>query len=148
MKSRLLQTLVSVTLVVFAADCATAGPSVGGSVLISAGESPEAAFVELFPILPDFELGGLHLQGVQRFKPAAAGRPARGGHFQLEAPQRGLYRLVVRMRNHVPVQIGPIALVEDLELAPVILPRDAGTLIEILDPEGSPVGGAWVFAWR
>jgi carboxypeptidase family protein len=147
MKASLLrQGLASVALVLFAAGHACAGPLISGSVLVTAGERPEAVVVELFPILPDFEFGRLRLQGVERFEPAASGRLTGEGRFHLEAPQSGLYRLVVRTPGGVPVQVGPIALVEDLELAPVAPPRDVGVHLEVIDTGGLPIAGAWGFA--
>ncbi len=137
--------LAGVALFLFAGRV-PAGLLVSGSVLTAAGQRPEAAIVELFPILSVFELGRLRLQGMERLEPTAIGRPTREGRFQLEAPRSGLYRLVVRMPDSMPVQIGPIALVEDLELAPVAPPPDIGVRLEVVDAEGLPVAGARAFS--
>lgn len=136
------RSLAGIALVLFSAGSASAGPRVSGSVL-AAGASPEAALVELFPLPSNFERGRMQLQGVERPEPAVAGRPTTEGRFRLEAPQKGLYRLVVRAPGKVPVQIGPLVVVEDLEVAPVALAPDIGVRLDVVDSEGLPVEGAW-----
>jgi len=123
---------------------AAAAPWISGSV--AAGTTPDSAIVELYPILPDFELGRARLDGVERFAPAATARSSADGRFRLEAPRTGLYRLVVRVPGSLPVQTGPLALVEDLEVAPVAPPPDAGMELQVVDAQGRPIGGAWAFA--
>ncbi len=137
------QVLASLAMALLAAGAPSDGPWVSGSVLVPPGARAEVAVVELVPIVPNLELGRLQLQGQVRPEPVSAGRPGRDGRFLLQAPEKGLYRLVVRAPGGIAVQAGPLALVDDLEVAPVLPPPDAGVALEIVGADGRPVAGAW-----
>ncbi len=136
---------VSVAVALFFLGDLQAQPGVAGSVVGPDGKPFAAATVELLPILPGFAAGRLRLEG-REVQPAAASTTDERGCFTLSSPQEGVYRVRVAARGRVPMQSGPLALVDDVELPPVALREDAGAPLRLVDSLGRPAAGAWIFA--
>ncbi len=104
-----------------------------------------AAQVELLPIPPGYVAGRLRLEGreVERVATAAADEH---GRFVVMAPEAGTYRVRVTSQGRVPMRFGPLALVEDRELPPVVLAEDAGLVLRFVTSAGRPVEGLWAYA--
>lgn len=135
----------SVALVTCLAGDLQAQPRFIGSVTAPDGKPLAATTVELLPILPGFAAGRLRLEGGE-VQPAAVSTPDERGRFVLSSPQEGVYRVRVTARGRVPMQSGPLALVDDAELPPVVLREDAGASLRLVDSLGRPAAGTWVFA--
>ena len=141
---------VRVLLVAFAAAGLPAGepqaqPRVTGAVRMPDGGPLAGARVELQPIPPGYAAGRLRLEG-REVEPVAEAVAGEGGRFTLHAPAPGTFRLRVSARGRVPMQVGPLALVEDREFAPVALEEDAGLALRFVSPAGLPVADLWVYA--
>jgi len=136
---------VSVAVALFVLGDLQAQPRVAGSVVGLDGKPFAAATVELLPIPPGFAAGRLRLEG-REVQPAAASTTDERGHFTLSSPEEGVYRVRVAARGRVPMQSGPLALVDDMELPPVALREDAGTSLRLVDSLGRPAAGTWIFA--
>lgn len=122
-----------------------AQPQVAGRLF----ESPERplanARIELVPLLSNHEAGRLRLAGREP-EPAAATRSDAQGRYTLTAPQAGIWRIVARADGRVPMQYGPLLLLEQEELPPLVLPVDVGLRLQIAGDGGRPVPQAWVLA--
>lgn len=138
-----------VLLVVLAASASLAGglraqPRVTGAVRTPDGAPLAGARVELLPILPGYAAGRHRLEG-REVEPAAEAAADEGGRFAVPAPRPGTYRLRVSARGRVPMQAGPLALVEDRELAPLVLAEDAGLALRFVTPAELPAPDLWVY---
>jgi hypothetical protein len=121
-----------------------AQPRLAGSVFDTASRPLAGARVELFPLLPNYEAGRLRLADGEP-EPAAFGRSDATGRYAFAAPQTGIWRVVVRAAGRVPMQYGPLLLLESIELPPLVLPADAGFHLQVTEDDGRPVAGAWIF---
>ncbi|HYN19411.1 MAG TPA: carboxypeptidase-like regulatory domain-containing protein [Thermoanaerobaculia bacterium] len=120
----------------------TEGIPVGGQVL---GPSKEACAV-LVPILSEVEAGRLELEGKTFPEPVASVAVAADGSFRLEAPGPGMWKVVVEAPGFVPWEVLLAPLVEEIELQPVELEKDARLEVRLRGPDGRPVAGARVRA--
>lgn len=121
--------------------------SVGGAVVDALDRPVAGAAVELIPVVPPAEEHRLEEAGRALAEPIASTRTDAAGLFTLAAPGSGMYQVVVRASGSVPVA-HLLAAVEDVELPPARLSRDAGVSLRVLDAGGRPVAGARVFAER
>ncbi|MEE8526141.1 MAG: carboxypeptidase regulatory-like domain-containing protein, partial [Thermoanaerobaculia bacterium] len=67
------------------------------------------------------------------------------GRFLLTAPEAGVWTVVVRAEDYVPMRYFPLPLVRSIELPPVALLRDEPVRIE-LEGGGPVAAGVWVMA--
>lgn len=115
--------------------------------LLDAAEAPlQGARIELLPVASNFEAGRLRLEGRDLPAPVTTARGDAQGRFTLEAPRPGVWKVVVREDGTVPMQYGPFLLLEDEELPPARLPREAALRVRIVTESGQPAVGVWVFA--
>ncbi len=142
MRSRALRSTFAALLALAAAPGAAAGATLRVTGQVSAaGPSALTITIELLP-LPG---------GPQPAPPPVRATARPDGHFTLEAPAPGLYRVVVSAPGHQAIEVPLLPLVEDAELVPAVLRREgpAGrpTRSERLpsDQEGPPI---WVPAGR
>jgi hypothetical protein len=122
-----------------------AQPQVAGRVFEALDRPLANAQIELVPLLSNHETGRLRLAGREP-EPAAATRSDAHGRYALTAPRSGVWRIVVRADGRVPMQYGPLLLLEPEELPPLIPPADVSILLQIADDGGLPVAQAWVLA--
>jgi hypothetical protein len=122
-----------------------ARPQVTGRVLDNPERPLADAQIELIPLLSNHEAGRLRLAGREP-EPAVAARSDARGRYALAAPRAGVWRIVVRAEGRVPMQYGPLLLLEPEELPPLVLPQDVGLRLRIADDGGRPVAQAWVLA--
>lgn len=139
-----------VLLVVLAVSGSLAGefraqPRVTGAVRAPDGAPLAGARVELLPIPSGYAAGRLRLEG-REVEPVAETAAGEDGRFAVPAPQPGTYRLRVSARGRVPMQAGPLALVEDRELAPLVLAANAGLALRFVTPTALAVPDLWVYA--
>lgn len=121
-----------------------AQPAVTGQLIGTNDEPLSGARVELSPIPTNYEAGRLRLEGRGLPPSLAATESDELGRFVLRAPHAGVWRVVARATGRVPMQYGPILLLEPEELPPVRLDPDVGSRVEVLREDGRPVPGAWV----
>jgi carboxypeptidase family protein len=105
---------------------------------------PEAR-VELLPVLTHYEQGLLRLAGRQGV-PVSAGTTDVHGRFALTADRPGLFTVRIAAPGKVPLVVGPLPLVDEMELPPAELPVDAGATAVLRAGDGRPAVGLWVLA--
>ena len=120
--------------------------AVSGSVRQADGSGLAEARVLLIPMASNFEWNRLILAGCARPTAPASGATDAAGRFTVEAPEAGLWRVVVEAPGFVPMRLFPLPLVESTELPPVVLLADAGVRIETRDAAGKPIPGVWTLA--
>lgn len=69
-----------------------------------------------------------------------------GGWFQVAAPESGMWRLAATAPGFVPMEYPLAPLTDERDVPAVVLPRDTGLQVRVLDDMGRPVEGARVFA--
>lgn len=133
----------------FAASLAGAAPvplAVSGRVLDDQGAALAGAEVALAPVPEPLERARLELAGRAAPEPVARARSGADGSYRLEAPKAGLYQVLVSGRDRVPMRFSPLAVVDEVELEPVRLARDAGGSVQVVDSTGVPLAGIRVSA--
>lgn len=123
-----------------------AGPVVTGTLLDAGGAPLPDARIELLHLPSSFEAGRLRVEGRDLPPPVATARADAHGRYVLEAPQAGVWKLVTRAAGSVPLQYGPVLLLEDEELPVALIPRDAGLRVRVQSESGQPAAGVWVLA--
>lgn len=113
---------------------ALAQPAVTGTVLGPGNKPLAGARVELRPVLSDFEEGRRGLEAPGDLPPAAVAETDGAGRFSLKAPSAGMWKVAVHGTGMVPLQHGPLPLVDSIELPPAVLSA------------GRPSAGVWVAA--
>lgn len=122
-----------------------AQPRVWGVVRMPGGAPLSGAQVELLPIPPGYAAGRLRLEG-REVEGVVAAAADEHGRFSVVARKPGSYRVRVSSRGRVPMQFGPLALVEDRELPPATLAEDAGLNLRFVTSAGRPVESLWTYA--
>ena len=116
---------------------------ISGTVVTRRGDAGVArAAVELEPLLPPHRLAELQLAGEPRPAAVRRARTDRFGHFQLDAPAAGFWRLVVRHSEYLPaaVDLGPFLV--SRALGELRMQRRSELAARVVDGEGRPVAGA------
>ena len=108
-----------------------AQPVITGTVLADDGRPLAGAQVELLPILPVFEQAGRSLDAAEAPAAAATSASDATGRFSLRAPEPGLWTVVVRSTDRVPIQQSPLPLVAPVELAPAVLVSGTGAPLRL-----------------
>lgn len=109
------------------------------------GGSPlEGARTSLVRVLPSAELGRLALEAKVDPEPAASATTRADGTFRLEAPEPGMWKVVVQAPGLVPREAELLPLLEATELPAVKLEKDAGLEVRVTGPDGAPAAGARV----
>ncbi len=116
-----------------------------GTVTGPEGKPVAGATAELLPFVDNHERNRLLLLGRSGPPAAAVTQTDSAGRFLLEAPA-GLYQVVLRAPGLVPMQYFLLPATRPVELPPAVLPRDAGTRIELFDDDDRPIPGAAVYA--
>jgi len=126
-----------------------------GTVLDETGAPIEGAEVALHPVPSEGERMAILLGGKERPEAVVQRHTDRQGRFTIDAPGPGFWTLVVRSEGCVPMAFSlprgrplhgppPGAPRGPFEVAPVMLPRDVGLEVEVVNEEGEPVSGAIV----
>ncbi len=124
---------------------ATASPiGITGLVQGYGGSPLDGARALLVRVPSGAALAGLELEGKADPEPAASAVTRSDGTFRLEAPEPGLWKVVVQAPGLVPREIELQPLVEDTELPAVKLEKDAGLEVRVTGADGAPVAGARV----
>jgi hypothetical protein len=131
--------------------CLAAAPApspltVSGTVTRGDGSPVAGARVELAPLQSSFEWGRMVLGGRAHPEPAAAGESDAAGRFTLPAPGPGLWTVVVQAPGSLPFQYSPLALAEPVELPPAVLLEGNAARVQVVNPEGTPAPGVWIYA--
>src|SRR5258706_5553222 len=146
-RARFLLGLAVVTMVAVPCFSAHAAEiAIEGVVHGAEGMGTLGARVELRPVVSRYEAGLGELEG--RGEPALVAQATvdRNGRFRLNAPQTGLWRLVVVADGYVPMEISPLPVLEETTLPPVTVRSDSGLRVRVVDADGNPVAGAQVLA--
>ncbi len=147
MRAVLLTRLVAALVLLFPIALTAAAPpplAVSGRVLDDQGAALAGAEVSLAPVPDPIERARLELAGRAAPEPVARARSGVDGSYRLEAPKAGLYQILVSARERVPMRLSPLAVVDEIDVEPVRLARDAGGSVQVVDPAGAPVAGARV----
>jgi hypothetical protein len=112
----------------------------------SAGSPVAGARVLLIPTLGLDEAARLELAGKAHPDPTATAVTGADGAFRLEAPESGMWEVVVEAKGMVPQEILLQPLLEEIELPPVRLESDAKLEVRVAGPDGKPLAGARVLA--
>lgn len=122
-------------------------PSALTGVILEEPDRPLAgARVELVPVLPLYEAGRVRI-GNGGLRPETFATTGPEGRFRIPVPRQGAWKVVARAPGRVPMQYGPLLVVEPEPMLPsVLLPRDVGAAVAVLDEAGRPVADAWVLA--
>ncbi|MES1243979.1 MAG: carboxypeptidase regulatory-like domain-containing protein [Acidobacteriota bacterium] len=115
--------------------------TVGGQIK---GPLPADARVLLVAVAPDAEAGRLELEGKAGPEPAATGTVTADGSFHLQAPETGLWKVVIQAPGFVPQEYLLVPLVESIDLPAVRLEKDQRTEVRVTGADGRPVAGARV----
>jgi uncharacterized GH25 family protein len=109
------------------------------------GGSPlEGARASLVRVPTAMELGRLALDAKVDPEPVASVTTRADGTFRLEAPEPGMWKVVVQAPGLVPQEAELLPLVEETELPVVKLEKDAGLEVRVAGPDGAPAVGARV----
>jgi hypothetical protein len=100
----------------------------------------------LIRIASDFEAGRLEIAGKADPDPAASVPVAADGTFRLEAPEPGLWKVIVQSPGLVPQEHRLVPLVEETDLPAVRLETDRKLEVRVAGPDGRPLAGARVRA--
>ncbi|MFL6203072.1 MAG: carboxypeptidase regulatory-like domain-containing protein [Thermoanaerobaculia bacterium] len=98
----------------------------------------------LIPLVSELEAGKLDLQGKADPEPVASAAVAADGSFRLEAPEPGMYRVLVQAPGFVPRELALQPLLEETDLPAVELEKDARIEVRVAGADGKPVQGARV----
>lgn len=98
----------------------------------------------LIPLISESEAGDLELAGKADPEPVASAAVAADGSFRLEAPEPGMYRVMVQAPGFVPRERQLTPLLEDIDLPPVELEKDVRVEVRVAGADGKPVQGARV----
>ncbi|HEX6861880.1 MAG TPA: carboxypeptidase regulatory-like domain-containing protein, partial [Thermoanaerobaculia bacterium] len=98
----------------------------------------------LVPVLSEIEAGQLELAGKADPEPLASVAVAADGSFRLEAPEPGMYRVVVQAPGFVPREQQLTPLLEETDLPAVELKKDVRVEVRVTGADGKPVQGARV----
>ncbi len=112
----------------------------------SAGSPVAGARVLLIPTLGLDESARIELAGKSHPDPTATAVTGADGSFRLEAPDSGMWEVVVEAKGMVPQEILLQPLVEEVELPPLRLESDAKLEVRVAGSDGKPLAGARVLA--
>ena len=73
--------------------------------------------------------------------PPVTARSGADGSFELRAPDAGLYRLSVRAKGRLPVEIPLLPIVEETDLPVAVPPPASEVNVLVLGPDGRPLAG-------
>ncbi|MDY7095367.1 MAG: carboxypeptidase-like regulatory domain-containing protein [Acidobacteriota bacterium] len=122
--------------------------SVRGTVLLPDGSPAVGARAELLPVLSLDQAGRRWLAGVgdsrSEPEPADGDRAGNDGRFILRAPSSGVWTVRVSAEGHQTMELLALGLVQDEELAPLVLVADRRIEGRLLDASGSAIAGAHV----
>lgn len=114
---------------------------VRGRVLTFDSGAPKGARAELYLAAETYDAALLRLKKGRESPPIASVRPSADGTFELEAPESGLYRVVVRADKAVSMEYPLLPLAEDADLAPIQMIPGSPSPVQLLGAGGRPLGG-------
>src|SRR5688572_4735509 len=130
---------------VHAASSLAAEPiEVRGRVVGPDGRPVAGAEVALRPLVSELDRALAELAGGPEVKPVHEVTTTAEGGFTIRAPEPGMWRLTLSARGFVPLERALVPLLETEDLAAAPLARDAGLEVQVVDPAGQPLPGAWV----
>lgn len=133
-------------LLLLAVPAAAAVIPVGGQVFAPGGTVPKDARALLIPLVSADQAGSLELEGKADPAPAASVPVAADGTFRLDAPEPGMWKVVVQAPGFVPRERRLQPLLEETELEAVKLDRDARLEVRVTGSDGRPLANARVRA--
>ncbi len=119
-----------------------AGIPILGRVLGPDGEAKARVEVSLEPIPPTYQRAVLRLAGQPGPEAVVNTRTSSDGTFELEAPEAGMWKVVVSARGMLRMEQRLIPLVEESVLPPLTLTPAADLEVRLVDAEGEPRPGA------
>ncbi|HWN40959.1 MAG TPA: carboxypeptidase-like regulatory domain-containing protein, partial [Thermoanaerobaculia bacterium] len=121
-------------------------PALAAPIPIGGQVSPvvKDARALLIPVVSEIEAGRLELEGKADPEPVASAAVAADGSFRLDAPEPGMYRVMVQAPGFVPRERRLTPLLEEMDLPPVELEKDVRVEVRVNGADGRPVQGARV----
>ncbi|HEX5720596.1 MAG TPA: carboxypeptidase-like regulatory domain-containing protein [Thermoanaerobaculia bacterium] len=121
-------------------------PALAAPIPVGGQVSPvvKGAQALLIPLVSEIEAGRLELEGRADPEPVASAAVAADGSFRLEAPEPGMYRVLVQAPGFVPREKQLTPLLEETDLPAVEMEKDARVEVRITGADGKPVQGARV----
>jgi uncharacterized GH25 family protein len=127
-----------------ASSLAAAPIPIGGRVVGADGKTVVNARASLLPAHSNAEAARLELEGRREPEPVATAKSDAAGVFHLAAPEAGMWRVRVEAPGTVPVEALLLPLTQESDLPDATLVPDAGLRVQVTDPAGRPLPGAWV----
>jgi protocatechuate 3,4-dioxygenase beta subunit len=116
---------------------------IGGRILVPGGDPLAEAEVLLLPLGDGLDEALAALEA-RPLEPVAHTLTERDGHFELQAPHAGLWKVRVEAPGFVPLEADLRPLIESLELPDAQLSTDAGITVRVSGRDGAALAGAWV----
>lgn len=120
---------------------------VRGRVLDAGGGPLAGARVEATAFLPGYEAGVRRLAGLG-LEPVAIANSDGGGRYAVELPGAGVWQVTVRAPSRLPMELGPLALVDETTLPVVRLEAADELVVTVLSLDDRPLPGVAVVARR
>lgn len=137
--------LAVLSILALASPMAAEPVRIRGRILGPAAQAAGAR-AELFPAVETYADAVRRLEGTE-LPPLASTRPGLDGAFELEAPESGLYRVVVRADGYLPLEQPGVAVGGIKELSPVELePASSSLEVRAMGPRGRPLPDLLVLA--
>lgn len=130
-------------LLLLALPAAAAVIPIGGQI---SGTVPKDARALLIPLASQDQASTLELEGKADPAPVASMPVSADGTFRLDAPEAGMWKVVVQAPGFVPKEQTLMPLLEETELPAVKLDRGAKLEVRVTGPDGRPMAGARVRA--
>ncbi len=123
-----------------------ASPALAAPIPIGGQVSPSVkdARALLIPLASVIEAGRLELEGKADPEPVASVAVAADGSFRLQAPEPGMYRVMIQAPGFVPRERRLAPLLEETDLPAVELKKDVRLEVRVTGADGKPVQGARV----
>ncbi|HEY0782083.1 MAG TPA: hypothetical protein VGE98_06510, partial [Thermoanaerobaculia bacterium] len=119
---------------------------ISGALRTAAGDGLSNATVELVPIAPGYAAEVARLGGAAPAAPIASVRSRDDGSYMVLAPERGLYRVIVRADGLVAMERPVFQLLDDTMLPDVTLTPAAALDVQAVGGDGKPLAGVEVVA--
>lgn len=117
---------------------------VSGQVLGPGSVPLAGARVLLMPVQSLAAGSRLELEGKADATPVVSVSTGADGSFLLEAPEPGMWKVVVEARGMVSQEMQLLPLIEEIELPAAVLERDAGLEVRVTGPDGGLLPGVRV----
>lgn len=121
---------------------------VSGRIELPGGEPAPSVTVELIAQTNAYDFGRLVLAGSHYPEPVARALTGPDGHYDLEAPEAGMWHLYVAPESFRPMEFYFLPLVGDRIVPTLELSAESAVSIRVVDADGEPLAGSHIRAGR